>query len=220
MQSVRVEMNGVIYCYHCIPTRKKYIGKTKNEYHRKKRHEHNVRKGIVSKFYNAVRKYGWESFVYGIINEVEFEILNEREIFYISKFDTYNNGYNLTIGGDGNTVPGELCRLRSRESRLGKPRSEEFKQKLREALLGRPRSEEVKQKLREANLGKKWSEELKKRVSEQKKGQKGTPHTEETKKKMSLLAKERNIGKKWWNDGQTNKFMLECPGDSWRPGRK
>ena len=148
------------------------------------------------------------------------EILNEREIFYISKFDTYNNGYNLTIGGDGNTVPGELCRLRSRESRLGKPRSEEFKQKLREALLGRPRSEEVKQKLREANLGKKWSEELKKRVSEQKKGQKGTPHTEETKKKMSLLAKERNIGKKWWNDGQTNKFMLECPGDSWRPGRK
>ena len=28
------------------------------------------------------------------------EKLNELEIFYIKKYDSFNNGYNLTIGGD------------------------------------------------------------------------------------------------------------------------
>ena len=69
-------MKGVIYCYHCIPTGKKYIGKTKNEYYRRKRHEHCVRKDQISKFYNAIRKYGWENFVYGIIEEVDLYFLN------------------------------------------------------------------------------------------------------------------------------------------------
>jgi group I intron endonuclease len=213
-------MKGVIYCYHCIPTGKKYIGKTKNEYHRKKRHEHNVRNGQISKFYNSVRKYGWENFVYGIIEEVDFDYLNEKEIFYISEYDTFNSGYNMTIGGEGNTVPGELCKIRSRDANLGKKRTDETKKKIREALLGKSKhTVESKRKLREANLGKKWSAELRKKVSEMRKGCKGTPHTEETKKKMSKLASKRNIGRKWWNDGQTNKFMVECPGDTWVPGR-
>jgi group I intron endonuclease len=213
-------MKGVIYCYHCIPTGKKYIGKTKNKYHRKKRHEHNVRKGQVSKFYNAVRKYGWENFIYGIIEEFDIELLNEQEIYYIKFYNTYTNGYNMTTGGDGNTIPGELCKIRSREAILGKPRTEETKKKLREAHLGKPKhNEESKRKIREANLGKKYNLELRKKLSEIRKGCKGTPHTEETKKKLSEIAAKRNIGKKWWNDGHQNKFVLECPGENWIPGR-
>lgn len=36
------------------------------------------------------------------LEECSIEKLDEREIFYISKYNTFKNGYNLTIGGDGN----------------------------------------------------------------------------------------------------------------------
>jgi len=94
-------MKGVIYCYHCIPTGKKYIGQTIREEHRKKRHEHDCKKGVDNKFYRAVRKYGWEMFIYGIVEEYNVDILNEQELFYIDYYDSYHNGYNSTIGGEG-----------------------------------------------------------------------------------------------------------------------
>jgi predicted GIY-YIG superfamily endonuclease len=51
-------MKGVIYCYHCIPTGKKYIGQTIDEKTRKKKHIFDSKTQDL-KFYRAVRKYGW-----------------------------------------------------------------------------------------------------------------------------------------------------------------
>jgi NUMOD3 motif len=46
---------------------------------------------------------------------------------------------------------------------------------------------------------------------------KNKTHLEESIQKMS----EKKKGKKCWNDGCGNiKYMIECPGDGWRPGRK
>lgn len=36
------------------------------------------------------------------MEECEPEKLGEREQFYIEKYDTYHNGYNMTSGGEGN----------------------------------------------------------------------------------------------------------------------
>ena len=36
-------MEGIIYCYHCIPTGKKYIGKTL--YEAKRKQDHNNEEG-------------------------------------------------------------------------------------------------------------------------------------------------------------------------------
>ena len=94
-------MKGVIYCYHCISNGKKYIGQTINEKQRKRQHINLCKKGIDHKFYRAVKKYGWDNFVYGIIDEYDDAILNEQEIFYIIKYNTYENGYNSTFGGGG-----------------------------------------------------------------------------------------------------------------------
>ena len=33
---------------------------------------------------------------------IENDDLNEREIYWIKKYNTYENGYNMTKGGDGN----------------------------------------------------------------------------------------------------------------------
>jgi group I intron endonuclease len=111
-------MKGVIYCYHCIATRKKYIGKTIHEERRKVRHKYDSKKGIENKFYRAVKKYGWDQFIYGIIEECDVNVLGEQEVFYIDYFDTYNNGYNSTLGGDGISgfSPSEESKKRMSES--------------------------------------------------------------------------------------------------------
>ena len=52
--------------------------------------------------YNAMKKYGKENFYVETIEEVSNKNLNEREIYWIAYYDSFNNGYNSTIGGEGN----------------------------------------------------------------------------------------------------------------------
>jgi group I intron endonuclease len=93
-------MTGVIYCYQCIPTGKKYIGQTRNEKKRKNNHLYSATYTKENnKFYNAIRKYGWENFIYGIIDEYDLRLLDEKEIFYIEKYNTITEGYNTIITG-------------------------------------------------------------------------------------------------------------------------
>ena len=80
-------MEGIIYCYHCTLTGKKYIGKTLYEKRRKDDHKYNASTGTSTKFYNAVRKYGWDNFVYGIVETVEANLLEDVEKYYIQKYD-------------------------------------------------------------------------------------------------------------------------------------
>lgn len=47
----------------------------------------------------AFRKYGLNNFTFEIIEQCEKALLNEKEIYYISFYDTYFNGYNETTGG-------------------------------------------------------------------------------------------------------------------------
>lgn len=47
----------------------------------------------------AIKKYGKQNFTITEIESVDDSLLNEREIFWIKYYDSYNNGYNATIGG-------------------------------------------------------------------------------------------------------------------------
>ena len=49
--------------------------------------------------YRAIRKYGIENFSFTIIEQCELEALDEREKYWIKYYDSYNNGYNATLGG-------------------------------------------------------------------------------------------------------------------------
>ena len=55
-------------------------------------------------FHNAIRKYGKENFYIEIIEECPEEELNDREIYWISKYNSTDTsiGYNSTLGGEGN----------------------------------------------------------------------------------------------------------------------
>lgn len=51
--------------------------------------------------YDAFDKYGIENFSIELIEECNLEDINEREQYWIKQYDSYNKGYNLTLGGDG-----------------------------------------------------------------------------------------------------------------------
>ena len=79
-----------------------YIGQS-IDIHRRWRAHRNYHLNEVEHrpLYKAFEKYGLDNFDFEIIEECEVQNLNEREQFWISYYDTFLNGYNLTEGGDG-----------------------------------------------------------------------------------------------------------------------
>lgn len=49
----------------------------------------------------AINKYGKDCFRYEVLGEFDDAILSDMEIKYIDEFDSYKNGYNSTLGGEG-----------------------------------------------------------------------------------------------------------------------
>lgn len=49
----------------------------------------------------AIKKYGKENFTISVIEECDNSIINDREIFWIQKYNSFKNGYNATLGGGG-----------------------------------------------------------------------------------------------------------------------
>lgn len=93
-------MKGIIYKITNKVNNKSYIGQTRQSI--QFRWNQHTSKRDNTYFHNAIQKYGKDNFEIEILEECDVEVLNEREIFYIAKYDTFKNGYNLTIGGDGN----------------------------------------------------------------------------------------------------------------------
>lgn len=93
---------GKIYCAHCTPTGKKYIGQTKRKLLCDRISGHFTdakKKNTNGKFQKALQKYGRDGFVWGIIEECDLLELNAKEIYWIAKYKTVENGYNLSSGG-------------------------------------------------------------------------------------------------------------------------
>lgn len=64
---------------------------------------HEVEKEKKRKLYNAFHEYGLDFFIFEVIEECEVtqKILNERERYWISHYNSYEDGYNMTKGGQG-----------------------------------------------------------------------------------------------------------------------
>lgn len=92
---------GLVYKYTSITTKKSYIGKSM-EYrysYRQKQHRDDVSN---SHFAKAKRKYGFDNFELTVLETgIPKEYLSEREIYWITYYDSFKNGYNSTSGGEG-----------------------------------------------------------------------------------------------------------------------
>lgn len=85
-----------------------YIGQSVNINQRLKTHFKRAfvenSKEYDKALYKAIRKYGKDNFKTEILEELPEATryqLNVRESYWIDYFNTYNNGYNETLGGDG-----------------------------------------------------------------------------------------------------------------------
>lgn len=110
---------GDIYCITNNVNGKKYIGQVSHFYGIKTVHEagaeyrfkEHIRSGegfsedsdksCCVKLCRAIKKYGSENFSIQVLLVCRKEYLNDFEIQMIEEYDTYNNGYNSTIGGAG-----------------------------------------------------------------------------------------------------------------------
>ena len=98
---------GIIYIIKNNINNKVYIGQTTTTL--QTRFSQHCKKSTIAnrhyKIYNAIKKYGKEHF---FAEELEKDIplnkLNEKEIYYIEKYNSLTNGYNSTKGGDGRII--------------------------------------------------------------------------------------------------------------------
>lgn len=142
---------------------------------------------------SAIIKYGKENFdVEAIFNACTEEELNEKEIEFISKFNTISpNGYNLKTGGN-RPIYSQESRKKMSLSRKAYRQSKESNKKGAIARTGS----------KNWAFGKKFTEEHRKNLSEARKGNRshlGHKHSDETKLKISLS----HLGKIPWNKGLT-----------------
>ena len=105
-----------IYCFTNKINGLKYIGmseKIEVRYSQHLRgHLNPNHEGYKTKFYTALREYGFNTFDFEILtasDDYTVEDLVELERSYIAKFDSYYNGYNSQKGGMDTAVSRKLC---------------------------------------------------------------------------------------------------------------
>lgn len=102
MKGVDYPMTIGIYAFH-LKDKIVYIGKSINIEKRIQRHLQELRKGshCNSHFQRAFNKYGESAFNTSILEVCEEEALNEKEIYFIDKYNMLSLGFNQNKGGDG-----------------------------------------------------------------------------------------------------------------------
>jgi len=181
-----MEKKYIIYQHKNLITNQSYIGQTcqKPNYRWKNGKGYKTQE----KFWEAIEEFGWDNFEHTILEEnISENDIDEKEKYWIKKFDAVENGYNSNYGGH-HYIANEETKEKIRQANLGeknpnygKPKSEEVKEKIRQSNLGQKRSAEVIEHNRQAQLGKILTEEHKRHISE---GLKGHLVSEEVREKI------------------------------------
>lgn len=91
---------GTIYKITNKINNKCYVGQTTQNVNIRWK-QHLKPKKYKCAIYSAFQKYGINNFTFEILEAVLDEFINEKEVYYIKKFNSFNDGYNLTKGGEG-----------------------------------------------------------------------------------------------------------------------
>lgn len=162
--------DGYIYLFKNKLNNKCYIGKTTDI---KRRYNNHVNGNNDSYIHRAIIKYGIENFEFKILIHIQAESLEELniklntlEIYYITKYDSYNSGYNITTGGEGTpgAILSESTKIKQGLAKIGDKnpaKSETVRKKISNTLKEYYKthkkiiSEETRKKISESKLGEK-----------------------------------------------------------------
>lgn len=103
--SERNKLNNITGIYQFINkiNNNSYIGQARNIAKRIYEHLRSTYDDRMEDYnyplHKAIRKYGEDNFELILLERCEVKELNEREIYWITKYDSYRNGYNQTAGG-------------------------------------------------------------------------------------------------------------------------
>ena len=145
-----------------------------------------------NKFANGIRKWGWNSFEGRVLEEVYEEDLDELEKFYIEYFDSFKNGYNSTLGGEG--------------TRGHNPYADKTEEEM----------EEIKEKIRNSNkkhfqnpkARENRSETVKKRFQDPKEREKASIAAKNRYKNPKEREKQSIISKAYWKNPEIKEKIL------------
>lgn len=119
---------AIVYKITNILNNKSYVGYTRFSIDKRwKQHIHrSSKRNVNAKFDNALRKYDVSNWKTEVLEEgLTVQESKVKEQFYINLFDSYNNGYNSTLGGDGNQgiIMSEESNKRRSNALKGKPKN-------------------------------------------------------------------------------------------------
>lgn len=155
------------------PKGKIYIGQSIDLFQRSKDYKYKRCKQQY-KLYNSILKYGWEQHRFEIIEECNLEQLNEKEIYWITFFNSINEGLNLKEGGSFGKHSQETKNKISKANKgkkfpqevrekmgltKGFKYDEKTKEKMSQSLKGKPKPSGFGEKISKANMGKIKSDE-------------------------------------------------------------
>ena len=154
-------MTGYIYKFTNKINGKVYIGQTYNLQTRLNSHKSKALK-IKTKFYNAIRKYGWENFELSILSTITANtkeelstLLDKLEIEYIKQYNSYKSGYNSTLGG--HSKRGYKLSKEFSEKCRNRIYSDDTRRKMSISAKNRVISEETRLKFRDSAIKRNFS---------------------------------------------------------------
>lgn len=149
------------------PSDKVYIGQSINIENRIKKYASCSCK-LQVRLHSSIKKYGWDSHCFEIIEECSVEELNSKERYWQDHYDCIGKkGLNcfLTNSNELRKVLSDEMKSKMSNSAKGFKHSEESIQKIIKGLIGRPVSIETRLKMSESNKGTVFSQERKDKIS-------------------------------------------------------
>ncbi len=152
----------VVYVHRNLINGKVYIGITNQKPIHNRWRKNGIGYRECIKFYNAIKKYGWDNFKHIVLFEnLTKEEAEDKEIELISKYKSNQNkyGYNIANGGNHQGTVSEETKKKISKSLKGRTFTAEHKRKMSEAQLGEKNhrygkitSAEIKEKISIGNI--------------------------------------------------------------------
>jgi group I intron endonuclease len=102
---IEIDLSCCVYVVTCNINNKRYVGISNDPERRWKEHTRRANNpsdpSYNLKLYRAIRKYGWEAFSVEEVLRGSREFCGLLEVSFISIYDSFENGYNSSQGGEG-----------------------------------------------------------------------------------------------------------------------